>query len=215
MKDIYLHGIATHSESFDFESSLCTLSRILDSKEISSRRRLGLTHGKQGFNGLDYVSLCDYDKRSITSSSNDMYNGYYGYVMFGLSLMFPKDKIEVVIPKYIDRPFQGGKLNTFLMDRYGKSTKRRYSDYPDEVQTKDYVSLEHLIGVTFPICYIYCNLISKGYSKEDTMRIINKELQELNNLLQTKSYDVGIYEPNQMQNLQSEDDIKRVLKYYG
>ena len=98
---IYLHGISTQSSSFDFEKSLEKLREILRSEFLLSRRNLGLSEAQAGFNGLDYISLCDYEKRTLENGSRDMYNAYYAYIYNNLALAFPKNRFDVITPKYI------------------------------------------------------------------------------------------------------------------
>ena len=119
---IYLHGISTQSSSFDFEKSLEKLREILRSEFLLSRRNLGLSEAQAGFNGLDYISLCDYEKRTLENGSRDMYNAYYAYIYNNLALAFPKNRFDRQAfcfgPAY--RFFSFGRLQAAYRDEQGR-----------------------------------------------------------------------------------------------
>lgn len=93
-----------------------------------------------GFNGLDYISLCDYDKRDLHHEDMPLYNAFYSYVKESLSLMFPKEKIKAIKPQMVD--FVGiSDKGLDKMLQLGLSEEQRYSDLYDEVQVKDKIPL--------------------------------------------------------------------------
>lgn len=213
-KDICMHGICSSSE-YTFDKAISRLRHILKSEYLLSRRNLGLIDNKSLFNGLDYISLCDYEKRTIENPDREMYNAYYAYIMFSMSLIFPKSELEILETKYINKALAGNSFFEYLMHKYGESKNKRYSDYPDEIQIKDRISLEHLLGITYPLASTYCKLRSDGNSQNDSIAKIMEELEEINIALYDYGYGIGIYEPNSLTLLNSEVEVRRVLKYHG
>lgn len=213
-KDIYMHGICS-SQDYNFDDALSKLRLILRSKYLLSRRNLGITDNTSLFNGLDYISLCDYEKRTIENSDRQMYNAYYAYIMYSMALMFPKDNIDAINPIYINKALAGNRLFEYLMHKCGNSKNQRFSDYPDEVQVKNKISLDNLIGVTYPILSTYTKLRNNGLSKNDSILIIMNELEKLGQVLYDFDYGIGIYEANSLTLLDSEIQVQKVLKYHG
>lgn len=213
-KKIYMHGICSSNE-YDFDKAIQKLRYILKSEYLLSRRNLGIFDNQSMFNGLDYISLCDYEKRILENSDRDMYNAYYAYIMYSMALIFPKGEFDVIEPKYINKALAGNKFYEFLMHKFGASKGKRYSDYPDEVQVKDKISLEHLIGVTYPLGSTYHQLRKKGNSERESIVTIMEQLEEMSLALYDHDYSVGIYEANSLTLLDSEEEVKKVLRYHG
>jgi len=61
---VYMHTV--NNRYFNSRRDIKVLSSILDSNAILSLRRQGKSHSSS-FAGLDYISLCDYEKRKITN----------------------------------------------------------------------------------------------------------------------------------------------------
>lgn len=210
---IYLHGISTQSSSFDFEKSLEKLREILRSEFLLSRRNLGLSEAQAGFNGLDYISLCDYEKRTLENGSRDMYNAYYAYIYNNLALAFPKNRFDVITPKYIDHALAGSKFGNYVMKKCGKS-KKRYSDYPDEVQVRDKIDLDFLCGITYPALTHYSHL-RKSLSREKTIELMLEEIEALTQLIYDYDYgNIYVYEPNSLSLIDDNMSLRRVLRYH-
>lgn len=169
MKKIYLHAI---DFKINFDDDYTKLKKIFESGYLLSRR---LSHYSSpiGFNGLDYISLCDYDKRNLKAlDGRSEYNAYHTYIENGLSLVLD-DKIKVIKPKII-YPHDGTIYDTCDISKIGLI--KRASDMPDEVQVKDKISLEHLIAITLSKEKFLMN-----YSKEDYLNYLKmiKELLDL------------------------------------
>lgn len=210
---IYLHGISTQSSSFDFEKSLEKLREILRSEFLLSRRNLGLSEAQAGFNGLDYISLCDYEKRTLENGSRDMYNAYYAYIYNNLALAFPKNRFDVITPKYIDHALAGSKFGNYVMKKCGNS-KKRYSDYPDEVQVRDKIDLDFLCGITYPALTHYSHL-RKSLSREKTIELMLEEIEALTQLIYDYDYgNIYVYEPNSLSLIDDNMSLRRVLRYH-
>lgn len=210
---IYLHGISTQSSSFDFEKSLEKLREILRSEFLLSRRNLGLSEAQAGFNGLDYISLCDYEKRTLENGSRDMYNAYYAYIYNNLALAFPKNRFDVITPKYIDHALAGSKFGRYVMKKCGNS-KKRYSDYPDEVQVRDKIDLDFLCGITYPALTHYSHL-RKSLSREKTIELMLEEIEALTQLIYDYDYgNIYVYEPNSLSLIDDNMSLRRVLRYH-
>ena len=210
---IYLHGISTQSSSFDFEKSLEKLREILRSEFLLSRRNLGLSETQAGFNGLDYISLCDYEKRTLENGSRDMYNAYYAYIYNNLALAFPKNRFDVITPKYIDHALAGSKFGHYVMKKCGNS-KKRYSDYPDEVQVRDKIDLDFLCGITYPALTHYSHL-RKSLSREKTIELMLEEIEALTQLIYDYDYgNIYVYEPNSLSLIDDNMSLRRVLRYH-
>lgn len=210
---IYLHDISTQSSSFDFEKSLEKLREILRSEFLLSRRNLGLSEVQAGFNGLDYISLCDYEKRTLENGSRDMYNAYYAYIYNNLALAFPKNRFDVITPKYIDHALAGSKFGHYVMKKCGNS-KKRYSDYPDEVQVRDKIDLDFLCGITYPALTHYSHL-RKSLSREKTIELMLEEIEALTQLIYDYDYgNIYVYEPNSLSLIDDNMSLRRVLRYH-
>ena len=210
---IYLHGISTQSSSFDFEKSLEKLREILRSEFLLSRRNLGLSEAQAGFNGLDYISLCDYEKRTLENGSRDMYNAYYAYIYNNLALAFPKNRFDVITPKYIDHALAGSKFGHYVMKKCSNS-KKRYSDYPDEVQVRDKIDLDFLCGITYPALTHYSHL-RKSLSREKTIELMLEEIEALTQLIYDYDYgNIYVYEPNSLSLIDDNMSLRRVLRYH-
>lgn len=210
---IYLHGISTQSSSFDFEKSLEKLREILRSEFLLSRRNLGLSEAQAGFNGLDYISLCDYEKRTLENGSRDMYNAYYAYIYNNLALAFQKNRFDVITPKYIDHALAGSKFGHYVMKKCGNS-KKRYSDYPDEVQVRDKIDLDFLCGITYPALTHYSHL-RKSLSREKTIELMLEEIEALTQLIYDYDYgNIYVYEPNSLSLIDDNMSLRRVLRYH-
>jgi len=204
---VYMHSI-NHS-NFNSKSDIKKLSCILESNKLLSLRKRGISYSS-GFAGLDYISLCDYEKRGITNHGKPLYNGFYAYTRHGISLAFDKDRInkeyEVIIPNLLNVDIRKKEYYHY-MGILGNEIER-FSDLPDEVQIKDEVSLEGLSFITYPIEEFF---LSRLFIKQESKR--KRLIQELNNLksvLESYSYDLDIYDIDSKL-LLDEDGIEKIL----
>jgi hypothetical protein len=214
MKDnIYMHGIGyntihgAYCTDYSPKRQRSALYEVLDSKYLLSRRLLGLSDS-YGFNGMDYISLCDYEKRKEYSDKSSAYNSY---IVNSVSLCFDKDKVEekIIKPTLIDKvPLDAKGLD--LMKTYGLNEGERFSDLPDEVQVKDKISLSSLCGITFPT-HLFLNYYFFRSDKKRVKKLLD-EICELQSIISYLGYDVSIYDINTMEELNNDSINKLVLK---
>ena len=151
--DYYAHTISTYNDFF--LSDLEKLENIIKSGYVLSRRRLGLNSRDALFNGMDYISLCDLSKEHLA------YSSYNLYTKRGLSLLFDK-KIDVIVPQYV--VINKRSLNDIdKMHELGLSG--RFSDFMDEVQVKDELSLDFMRALSLSYDAI-CESHSEEYIKK-------------------------------------------------
>lgn len=148
MNNSYAHTIRVSDFSLD---DINVLYKILNTGYLLSRNNLikeGITipnkvinEDTSVFNGMDYISLCDMMAEHEFNSSYNM------YIRNGLSLLFNHD-IKVILPTLIDG--YGRNIDhLYNMHNLGMQ-KTRYTDLSDEVQVKDKLSLDTLIGFCLP-----------------------------------------------------------------
>ena len=129
MNNIYLHAIYPNNGGYDIRNTHKILLKILKSGAILSRRlqkkELSIS---EGFNGIDYISVCDYEKRNCTNQDINYknYNAYHNYVTKSLSLMFLKDDVEAITPIIVDAVYKH-KYGYYSMSNLGMSDSERYS----------------------------------------------------------------------------------------
>ncbi len=170
MLNYYAHSICK-CENIGF--NIGKLEEILKSGYLLSRRRLGLNEDDALFNGMDYISLCDL---SVNHNSHSAFNFY---IEQGLSLLFDNG-IKVIKPNYVS-VYHYGLLAGEKMHDYGK--KGRYSDFLDEVQVKDKLSLEYLRGLSLSL------KITKSFDSENNIKAY---LNIIYNLLEEYQYKVPL-----------------------
>lgn len=209
-REIYLHAInSVPDDYYHPDETNKTLLQILKRRALLSTK-LQRRRPTGGFNGRDYVSLCDYDKRNDYKKFMGKYNAFYIYVRYSLSLAFPKDKISVIKPKVLDGVYVRDSKGYAEMEKIGKSkSEKRCTDMPDEVQVKDKVSLDNLCATTFPLHLL------KGYgnsSIDELSSIIMFEIEEIDKLLSRFGYDVPIYDIDTFEELTSTSTIKMILR---
>ena len=118
---IYLHGICANERGvYDSFQTIRTLNRILRSRYLLSLR-LQRQFVSYGFNGLDYISLCDYEKRNEAYQYDDLYNSYHAYIRPSLSFAFPKSELKVVEPIILEEKCISTKKGYKKMSDLGNS----------------------------------------------------------------------------------------------
>lgn len=208
-RNIYLHAIHSapddcyHPEETNLRLLQILKRRALLSTKLQKRRSAG------GFNGHDYVSLCDYTKRNNYKRFMGKYNAYHTYVRYSLSLAFPKNKIEVIEPKVLSGIYIRDPRGYYEMEKLGKSKSERCTDMPDEVQVKDKVSLDNLCATTFPLHLLRdfsdCSL-------DEQASIIMFEIEEIDRLLNKFGYDVPMYDIDTFEELTSASQVKMLIR---
>lgn len=159
LNDYYLHAIYNNADmSFDEERTLRVLKEILDSGAIKSRRLRGISDTScGGWNGLDYISICDYCRRNARPYGNNKfligYTAYETYIKKSLSFILKKGNITTIKPTLV-APVIFDWDSKFRMCELGNSLSGRFSDLPDELQVKDMISIDRVKGMTVPIDYM-------------------------------------------------------------
>ena len=219
----YLHAFDNHNGySFNGEKSLKKLEQILESGELKSKRLRGITDESYGgWNGLDYISLCDYRKRNNRPYENDEYLKDYTalevYIKKSLSFLITRNKIQT-IKTTLMFPIIFDWDSHFEMYRLGNSKDGRYSDLLDEVQVKDRISLSKVKGITIPIKYMITDHKSiieeenKYYIKPYTTEEIIEYLNNIRDLLNFYKVSSKLYDIETQALLETEDDIEKTVK---
>ena len=200
---IYLHSI----NCYEMNEQILSFLDIVKNGEIISLRRQGKTESTS-FAGLDYISLSDYEKRFLYPEKLYKYNAFNIYSRYGISFAFNKEDLEVIIPAYCH--FCGVyKQNLKTMKRLGNSVNR-YSDFLDEVQVKDSVSLDNLSFVTFPT-KMYFNR-EFFYSKNHKYKKLLENIKQIHDILKYFNNDKEIYDIDTKIKMDEEGIIKLVYK---
>ena len=205
-EDICLHAINGYYEMYYPKLNLKVLESILKDNALLSRRLQGITNSS-GFNGLDYISLCDYQKRNMYHTNNPHYTAFNAYIKESLSLIFPIDKLQVITP-YILNIITKNKKGYHHMAYLGNIKDIRYSDLYDEIQVKDKISLDLLCGITIPVK----KMNSPVLSTDKNIQNIIKHIEKINALLINYNHQVPIYDIESMTELDSEENVKRLIK---
>lgn len=211
MENFYLHGInATNNGIYiDTYDTYMILCKILKCRALLSSR-LQKSISNEGFNGIDFVSLCDYDKRDLINEKSSDFNAFNTYIRYSLSIMLSKDNIDAIEPIIIDVPSLRTAKDYIHMKKLGLlKGDTRYSDMPDEVQVRDKVSLDNMIGLTYPV-HLVRNNGESLYRKID--RILC-DLDTMNYALSEYGYNVPIYDVDTLHKLDSESEAIYVLKH--
>lgn len=202
-KEIYLHGIYSLSDYYDSKMTLKILKKILESNAILSARLQKKFFHIVLFNGIDYISLCDYEKSEKYRLIET--NSYETYIRYSLSLIFPKDKIPVIEPEIIDAVYDYETIR-----EYGLSEDKRYSDLPDEVQVKDKISLDLMTGITLPVS----KMKNIFLNETKTTNMVLREIDKIRTLLDKYNHLVPLYDIDTFESLEKEENVKTLVKHY-
>ena len=223
LNSYYLHAIdCQNGNPFDGIHSIEVLKEILNSGELKSKRLRGITDKSSGgWNGLDYISLCDYRRRNNRPYGNDQflkgYNAYETYIKESLSFILTKNKICTIKPRLVE-PIIFDWDSHYIMYELGNSTEGRYSDLPDEVQVKDRISFDRIKGMTIPIEYMVTEHIPEFKSKKYkyippyTIEELVEYLKQLKDILSAYSVSNELYDLETQELLNNEDDVARVVE---
>ena len=222
LNSYYLHAIdCQNGEPFDGNHSIDVLKEILASGELKSKRLRGITDKSYGgWNGLDYISLCDYRRRNNRPYGNDQfykgYNAYETYIKTSLSFILTKSKICAIKPQLV-APIIFDWDSHYIMYELGNSTKGRFSDLPDEVQVKDSISFDRIKGMTIPIEYMVTEHIPEFKSKNYkyippyNAKELIEYLNRIKDLLNKYKLFIDLYDLETQILLNSEDTVAELV----
>ena len=223
LNSYYLHAIdCQNGNPFNGNHSLEVLKEILDSGELKSKSLRGITDKSYGgWNGLDYISLCDYRRRNNRPYGNDQflkgYNAYETYIKQSLSFILTKNKICAIKPKLVE-PIIFDWDSHYIMYELGNSTEGRYSDLPDEVHVKERISFDRIKGMTIPIDYMVTEHIPTFKPKNykyippyDAGELI-EYLNKVKDLLNQYKLSSDLYDLESQKLLDSEDTVTELVE---
>ena len=209
LNNYYLHAVHSNSDStFDDKIILTSLVQVLKSKKILSKRKMkDLSLKKGGWNGLDYISICDYSKRNAPTFENrEYYKGYNAYELFiknSIAFILEKEGIEGITPTLMPPAvFDYDSLEEMRI--LGNHPTKRFSDLPDEIQVKDEISLDQMIGMTIPI-----EKMMEMYSKEEIISF----LKRVKYLLRKYHRPQELYDLESQILLIEEKDVEKAIEY--
>lgn len=225
LNSYYLYAFANqNSKPYDGDSTLKVLKEILESGKIKSRRLRGDTDTtKGGFNGIDYISLCDFRRRNNKPYENDPYligyNSYECFIKESPSFILKKNKIAAIKPILVE-PVIFDYGSRARMCKLGNATYGRFSDLPDEVQVKNEISLDRCVGLTIPIEYMTNEHKEDIFSGKTNKEIYSRGpytleeliiyVKELKNLLEAYNISSKVYDLESQIELDSEDVTQKV-----
>lgn len=164
------------------------------------------------FCGMDYISLSDFEKRDVVKPRDSKkhfsfiksknYNAYHCFVKYNTSIILQKGKFEVYEPTILEDEIRRPYIYKQIIDNI-KFKEERFTDLEDEVQAKDYVSLNNMIGLMVP-CISMRNFWLR---KSNNLSIIKYQLEEYRKLLLKYEKDVPIYDSKTFIPLDDDDSI--------
>lgn len=209
MENIYLHAINANSRSYLSIQTQKILNSILSDDAILSLRLQKKFEYSYSFSGIDYISLCDYDKRKLAHKEDRLYNSFNSYIRHSLSIVLKKENIEAINPVVIPISTKNGK-GYINMQRLGNfnNTNIRYTDMPDEVQVKNCVSLKEMTAITLPT-----HLLIHKFCRDTTnINEVEYEVDILSELLKHYGYNIPIYDIDTFKNLRDHDSVVEICE---
>ena len=173
----YAHAIRlSNFDVIDFS----ILEKILKSGYLLSRNRqleidasdYWMSYYCSGYNGMDYISLCD------LAVERSYYSSFNMYIARGLSMLINRS-IPTIKPTLLETSMK----NKYSMCELG-NRKERYTDLVDEVQVYDNIPLTYLNGLCISLSMFYC------YHDNN---YLNKYLKLIEYLLERYHYKVNVY----------------------
>ena len=208
-KNIYLHAInATSDDNYPTIETYQILCKILKCGALLSSR-LQRKLSTDGFNGKDYISLCDYTKKDIKKGEDGKYNAFHTYIRYSLSLVFPKNELSVIEPIILSDIYAINKEGFMKMKKLGEiKGDRRYTDMPDEVQVKNKIPLASSTALTYPTHLS----IDDEIGERATIAKIMIDLDSINKALDRFGYNIPIYDIDTFEKLDSTNSVRMLLK---
>lgn len=139
MSKYYYHGL---SGAF---LVISTMLKILQTGGLKSRRLLG--EGENGYNGLDYVSVCKkYSQQDYKDTEMD--NAFYTFVQNSFCFII-SDRVEAIKTKPAGSIKWDNYSDVLLSDK-----RERISDMFDEWQVYHEIPLSMIVGIGIPVLFI-------------------------------------------------------------
>lgn len=202
MSKVFYHGIKPY---YAPNESISIMLQIISSGGIKCRRLQGVT-SKLGFNGDDYISVCegksDYEYRKYPN------NAFFRYIYYGFCFIL-SDDIPVIPVQYINR--DDFDSYTEIIEYMSHYPDVRFSDLFDEWQVKDEIPLSYIVGIGLSTCQILEYINSKK-EKE----IFKSNLNKLYTLAESLNWtivntDMLYTEDNYNEHLVVEQEKKKIL----
>lgn len=217
--DAYTHSMCA-SLNYNTKETLILFEKILKCNKLLSRRKQGKEPLYINYAGADYISLADLRKKDDIRGKIDndwlkeYYNTYLCITTSYVSIVFPAEKLEkdivqpVILRDYINKEvFRRYPYFLDFMIECGKREEERYTDFPDEVQVKDEISLEHMSSLLIPT-----HKMMNFWLKDSKNLIrIKEELEKYKELLYKYNKDVPFYDSKTFHLLESDEDILSVI----
>ena len=181
---VYMHGLGKNYSDLDGQINL--LFEILETGALLSLSNQHINI-PSGYNGVDYISLCDYERREMYNEFK-VYNSYNLFIKKSIALCFPKESLDVIVPTYLNRKDIRYKKNLYelLEDK-----NNQYSDLLDEVQVKDRIDLSLMSHITFPIEHY---IETYKYSKNYMYVILMGKINEIKSMMNYYNTNVDIFD---------------------
>ena len=136
MSKYFYHGMMPKKEPID---KIITMINIIESGGIKSKRKLKINNLYVGYNGSDYISLCN-------KEDNSMYNFFYD------NMNSYEDEINAIKTLNFDSK---GKYVSYMQFYSLAQGDIRYSDMFDEWQVKDEINMDKIIGIGLPFNLVF------------------------------------------------------------
>lgn len=211
LDNYYLHGICI-CDNNDFTNTLITLEQILKSGHLLSLSlQEKYDQNKIGYNGLNYISVCDPTKKEVVYNNKKIcinYNAFSYHIKRSVSFALDKTNIEVVKPILLEPYFMRKKSEKEMLYLINHPT-RKFSDYPDELLVKSKISLTELEFILVPLTYFLSN--SKGNNNIKNYDDIVNLLKSIKILLKKYDWVVPIYDLDTMINIDDNINLRRLI----
>lgn len=160
MSKYYYHGIMPKKDPL---TKLFTMIEIIKSGGLKSKRKLKIVNLYIGYNGNDYISLCNKEDNSMYDLFSDNINAYEDYIYSNFCFII-SDEIDAIKTNTFSRHEQYVSYMDFLSIAQGDV---RYSDMFDEWQVKDEIKLDKIIGIGLPFNLVHSYKVSDQEFKKN------------------------------------------------
>lgn len=202
MEKVFYHGI---KEWYDPYTSILKMLEIIESGGLKSRR-LQSKPSSLGFNGNDYISVCE--RKNDEEYGKYPNNAFYNYIVFRFCFII-SPSIEALPVQYIDcQKYSSFAEANVYMRGYPNV---RFSDMFDEWQVKDEILLSDIVGIGLPVHKIL-NYINHGPEKE----LFKHNLDRLYNIAKALNWiivntDTLYMEDKLIEYLNIDEEKKKIL----